>query len=234
MMGGEFCVNATRAFAALLAEEGKLSPESGGLGGDRERIRDAGTPARPRPASGRPPFRSAVLLDLPQAPPLENVAPGMYLVRVPGIAHLVLDAAAHPLPADKDRTLAALFARFGLLGEDAAGCIWLHREPSGLRITPFVWVRGPGRPTPRRPAFRDIGCVHRLPGRLQRRGELSLMQPAVSRCCRAGRIPPIPEVGPRGSAGLSGAIARGDVFVECLDGEGRTGGDPHPSSSQDF
>ena len=33
MMGGEFCVNATRAFAALLAEEGKLSPESGGLGG---------------------------------------------------------------------------------------------------------------------------------------------------------------------------------------------------------
>lgn len=48
MMGGEFCVNATRAFAALLAEEGKLSPESGGLGGivsvsgmpERLRVRD--------------------------------------------------------------------------------------------------------------------------------------------------------------------------------------------------
>lgn len=65
-------------------------------------------------------FESAVLLDLPQAPPLENVAPGMYLVLVPGIAHLVLDAAAHPLPAEKDRDTAALFARFGLLGEDAA------------------------------------------------------------------------------------------------------------------
>lgn len=144
MMGGEFCVNATRAFAALLAEEGKLSPESGGLGGI---VSVSGMPERLRVrvrrlAAHR--FESAVLLDLPQAPPLENVAPGMYLVRVPGIAHLVLDAAAHPLPADKDRDTAALFARFGLLGEDAAGCIWLHREPSGLRITPFVWVRGTG------------------------------------------------------------------------------------------
>ena len=144
MMGGEFCVNATRAFAALLAEEGKLSPESGGLGGI---VSVSGMPERLRVrvrrlAAHR--FESSVLLDLPQAPPLENVAPGMYLVRVPGIAHLVLDAAAHPLPADKDRDTAALFARFGLLGEDAAGCIWLHREPSGLRITPFVWVRGTG------------------------------------------------------------------------------------------
>ena len=115
MMGGEFCVNATRAFAALLAEEGKLSPESGGLGGI---VSVSGMPERLRVrvrrlAAHR--FESAVLLDLPQAPPLENVAPGMYLVRVPGIAHLVLDAAAHPLPADKDRDTAALFVRFGLI-----------------------------------------------------------------------------------------------------------------------
>lgn len=57
MMGGEFCVNATRAFAALLAEEGKLSPESGGLGGIVSVSGMPGTPARPRPASGRPLFR---------------------------------------------------------------------------------------------------------------------------------------------------------------------------------
>lgn len=41
MMGGEFCVNATRAFAALLAEEGKLSPGKRRAWRDRERIRDA-------------------------------------------------------------------------------------------------------------------------------------------------------------------------------------------------
>ena len=94
MMGGEFCVNATRAFAALLAEEGKLSPESGGLGGI---VSVSGMPERLRVRVRRLAahcFESAVLLDLPQAPPLENVAPGICLVRVPGIAHLVLDAAA--------------------------------------------------------------------------------------------------------------------------------------------
>lgn len=68
MMGGEFCVNATRAFAALLAEEGKLSPESGGLGGI---VSVSGMPERLRVhvrrlAAHR--FESSVLLDLPQAP----------------------------------------------------------------------------------------------------------------------------------------------------------------------
>ena len=67
MMGGEFCVNATRAFAALLAEEGKLSPESGGLGGI---VSVSGMPERLRVrvrrlAAHR--FESSVLLDLPQA-----------------------------------------------------------------------------------------------------------------------------------------------------------------------
>ena len=178
MMGGEFCVNATRAFAALLAEEGKLSPESGGLGGI---VSVSGMPERLRVRVRRLAahcFESAVLLDLPQAPPLENVAPGICLVRVPGIAHLVLDAAAHPLPADKDRDTAALFARFGLLGEDAAGCIWLHREPSGLRITPFVWVRGTGT------TYAETACGSgTLAASIVCRGvygdggELSLMQP---------------------------------------------------------
>ena len=226
MMGGEFCVNATRAFAALLAEEGKLSPESGGLGGI---VSVSGMPERLRVRVRRLAahcFESAVLLDLPQAPPLENVAPGMYLVRVPGIAHLVLDAATHPLPADKDRDTAALFARFGLLGEDAAGCIWLHREPSGLRITPFVWVRGTGT------TYAETACGSgTLAASIVCRGvygdggELSLMQPGGEPL----RVVPDGSVYPGGWAAWVGGpvrcIARGDVFVECLDGEGRAG---HP------
>ena len=225
MMGGEFCVNATRAFAALLAEEGKLSPESGGLGGI---VSVSGMPERLRVRVRRLAahcFESAVLLDLPQAPPLENVAPGICLVRVPGIAHLVLDAAAHPLPADKDRDTAALFARFGLLGEDAAGCIWLHREPSGLRITPFVWVRGTGT------TYAETACGSgTLAASIVCRGvygdggELSLMQPGGEPL----RVVLDGSVYPGGWAAWVGGpvrcIAWGDVFVECLDGEGRAGG----------
>lgn len=251
MMGGEFCVNATRAFAALLAEEGKLSPESGGLGGI---VSVSGMPERLRVrvrrlAAHR--FESSVLLDLPQAPPLENVAPGMYLVRVPGIAHLVLDAAAHPLPADKDRDTAALFARFGLLGEDAAGCIWLHREPSGLRITPFVWVRGTGTTYAETACgSRDIGCVHRLPGRLRRRG--GAVADAAGRraaACRAGRIRLSRRLGRVGRRACQ-AHSPGGCFCGMSgwrrENRGKGGEtllkkgfpslppDPHPSSSQDF
>ncbi len=235
MMGGEFCVNATRAFAALLADEGRLSPEGDGLEGF---VSVSGMPERLRVRVRRLAphrFESAVLLDLPEAPPLEAVAPGMHLVRVPGIAHLVLDAAVHPLPADKDRDTAALFARFGLLSEDAAGCIWLHREPSHLRITPFVWVRGTGT------TYAETACGSgTLAASIVCRsvygdgGELSLMQPGGEPLC----VVQAESARSGGWAAWVGGpvrrIARGDVFVECLDGEGRTGGDPHPSSFQDF
>ena len=229
MMGGEFCVNATRAFAALLAEEGRLSPEEAPEGnalcgtvsvsGVSERLRVRVRRLAPHR------FESAVLLDLPEAPPLEAVAPGIHLVRVPGIAHLVLDAATHPLPADKDRGTAEFFSRFGLLGEDAAGCIWLHREPSGLRITPFVWVRGTGT------TYAETACGSgTLAASIVCRdvhgdvGDLSLMQPGGEplRVVEAG------SAHPGGWAAWVGGpvrfLARGDVFVECLGGEKGIGG----------
>ena len=120
---------------------------------------------------------------------------------------------------------AALFARFGLLGEDAAGCIWLHREPSGLRITPFVWVRGTGT------TYAETACGSgTLAASIVCRGvygdggELSLMQPGGEPL----RVVPDGSAYPGGWAAWIGGpvrrIARGDVFVECLDGEGRTGG----------
>ena len=170
MMGGEFCVNATRAFAAQLFEEGRLTPEGEASGGV---VSVSGMPERlrvrvRRVAPGR--FESAVLLDLPEAPPLERVAPGIHLVRVPGIAHLVLDATAHPLPVDKDRDTAALFARFGLLDEDAAGCIWLRRGPSGPSITLCSGPRNRDDLCGNGLRVRDAGGVGRLPRRVRRCG----------------------------------------------------------------
>lgn len=230
MMGGEFCVNATRAFAALLAEEGRLSPEGGSPEGNALYgiVSVSGMPERLRVRVRRLAphrFESAVLLDLPEAPPLEAVAPGIHLVRVPGIAHLVLDAVAHPLPADKDLGTAAFFARFGLLGEDAAGCIWLHREPSGLRITPFVWVRGTGT------TYAETACGSgTLAASIVCRdvhgdgGDLSLMQPGGEPL----RVALAESVHPGGWAAWVGGpvrlLAQGDVFVECLGGENEIGG----------
>ncbi len=220
MMGGEFCVNATRAFAALLADEGVLEPEGDALGGQ---VSVSGMPGVLRVRVRRLTpclFESAVLLDLPESPSVRAVAPGIWLVRVPGIAHLVLDAEVHALPRDKDSDTAELFARFGLLEEEAAGCIWLHRE-GGLRITPFVWVRATET------TYAETACGSgTLAASLVCRnvcgdtGVLRLMQPG-------GEPLTVSEAGDgpgRGwSAWVGGPVrllARGEVFVEALH-EGR-------------
>ncbi len=153
MMGGEFCVNATRAFAALLAEEGKLSPESGGLGGDRERIRDAGTPARPRPASGRPPFRVLRPLGFCRKRPRWRtwlracILSGCRALRIwcwmpPRIRSPPTRIGTPPrcLP------VSGCWVR---MPPGASGFI-VNRPACGLRL--LYGYAGPGRPTPRRPA----------------------------------------------------------------------------------
>ena len=220
MMGGEFCVNATRAFAAQLFEEGRLTPEGEASGGV---VSVSGMPERlrvrvRRVAPGR--FESAVLLDLPEAPPLERVAPGIHLVWVPGIAHLVLDAAAHPFPVDKDRDTAALFARFGLLDEDAAGCIWLRRGPSGPSITPFVRVRETGT------TYAETACGSgTLAASVVCRavygdaGELVLMQPGGEALRVAQAEPSHPGGWAAWVGGPVRLLARGEVFVDCLEEE---------------
>ena len=145
MMGGEFCVNATRAFAVDLLRDGRLNPEQNGW--HRGRVRVSGLNAvltvRAR-ACGGARYEAAVLLDLPAPPPVEELAAGISLVRVPGIAHLVIDAAVHPLPTNVLTDTEALFRRHDLWEEDAAGCIWLHRSENGLSITPYVRVKATG------------------------------------------------------------------------------------------
>ncbi len=186
MMGGEFCVNATRALAALLLDEGGLQPESrpepaeeaarGGAparddGGDwligQVSVSGADAPLTVRarwvgePANGR--AETAVRLDRPSPTCFERPGPGLRLVRLPGITHLVLDADRHPLPPDGPAD--DCFARYNLLEEEAAGCIWLRRadetssapqtvevDSDGMKearkarwlLTPFVRVRDTG------------------------------------------------------------------------------------------
>ena len=160
MMGGEFCLNATRSLAALLLSEGKLAPAPV-LNGAAEDGRNwheglVSVSGMPVPLHVRARFldegccvEAGVLLELPKAPVVHRLEEGLYEARVPGITHLVLDADVHPLPEDPSAETRTRLADAGLLSGEAAGCIWLHglrdlSEQGEAAISPFVWVRDTG------------------------------------------------------------------------------------------
>ena len=176
MMGGEFCVNATRAAAMLLAVDGRLMPMSGSedaapvwggeimVSGMDAAVHVMASPdtaalaAAARTCSGPPPvspaqgpggvpllFCAARVTCSADAVHCEAVRPGVTLVRMPGMSHLLLDTASHPLPALsggawKDQS-ALWRASCGLAGEPASGVIWFRREERAFRIWPAVEVR---------------------------------------------------------------------------------------------
>ncbi len=144
MMGGEFCINATRALAVLLARAGRLAAGPDGLLLGRAVVSGAAHPLelRVRPGVHAAVFEAGALLEHPCPPATEPVAPHIMMVRVPGITHLVLDASRVPLSDNPENTAATLRARFGLEEETAVGCIWAH--PGSGHMFPVVWVRKTG------------------------------------------------------------------------------------------
>lgn len=176
MMGGEFCGNACRSLAALLALKRVLVAGPGGLmSGEIESsgvegplpVRVVLTAQGPDAAvrmplppvagnasggknasagKGAPDEMEAGAGNAPPCPPdlsraVTHLDEGMALVRLPGIVHLLLDAALHPFPeAWRDRAR-ALIDLHGLSDEPAAGCIWHHGPLAAPGITPVVRVR---------------------------------------------------------------------------------------------
>jgi len=153
MMGGEFCINATRAAALVLALDGLL-PETDAPGNHEGFITTSGAtePVRVRvrrQSSGILPLatkedEAAIALPLAstaQTDLVQEHAPGQILVRLPGITHLLLDAAKHPLPDHPLVAAEAKLTEYELKKEDAAGVIWHTSEPDGTAsITPIVHV----------------------------------------------------------------------------------------------
>lgn len=154
MMGGEFCLNATRAFAALLAFEGKLKESLEGLTlyyhGHLE-TSGLDTPVAVRvKLHDEATALASVRLHLPpsSAPecPEPHVCPGVWLVRLPGIQHLLVDVAQHHLPLNRDALKADSARwrnRFGLESQPAAGVIYYElpkHDERHMRIVPVVWV----------------------------------------------------------------------------------------------
>lgn len=144
MMGGEFCINAARSMAVLMAQSGRLrpAPENRLLGHVTVSGTDDPLLLKVRSLDHEALFEAAVRLEYARPPLVEDVAPEIRLVRLPGITHLILNARRTPASETPETTAAELRARFDLEREPAVGCIWTDRETG--RITPVVWVRQTG------------------------------------------------------------------------------------------
>lgn len=143
MMGGEFCLNATRAFALLLADEGLLPQVSPTVWEGEVLSSGAAAPVLVRverdadgqngPWGG---WAASARIDLAGAPPPVFYPEGEALIRLPGISHILMGDAA-PEPAATAEICSRARARHCLENEDAAGCLWLR----GRDLHPAVWVR---------------------------------------------------------------------------------------------
>ncbi|BDV01499.1 hypothetical protein TDMWS_15840 [Thermodesulfomicrobium sp. WS] len=140
MMGGEFCGNACRALAVLLAEEGLTAS------GEEVLIHAAGAL---EPVALRAILHDGVWQAWVRLPSgvgqARHVEPGAWLVRLPGIVHLLLDAERFFFSAQTCVEDAARWRmRLGLETEAAVGCIWFSHADGVLRIHPVVWVQATG------------------------------------------------------------------------------------------
>ena len=141
MAGGEFCVNASRAFGALLALESPASEENG-----QEEISVSGWegPVLLTVRGRAPRWQVAARLTLPpntRPETAHGLPAGARLVRLPGISHLLLPLGDDTLPQDLYGSARAMLERAGLLAEAAAGVIWWRPKGHGFAMTPVVHVR---------------------------------------------------------------------------------------------
>ena len=147
MAGGEFCGNASRAFGALMAfaETVDSGAQSGQCAGGREYRYDAQGSGWPTPLALRvrgalPLWDVEARLRLPHCP-VENPGVDEYLVRLPGIAHLLLNADTHFFPDDYEAAAAHMRDIRGLADLPAAGVIWWRKCQGRLEMIPLVHVR---------------------------------------------------------------------------------------------
>lgn len=143
MAGGEFCVNATRCFGALLdlcaLRQGiHFSPSSPRA----YLVRVSGWPdSIPLRVTGSlPSWQVEATLRFRSLPVLQREA-GKDLVEFPGIAHLLINTALHPAPRPSPEEGMRILRETGLASREAAGAVWWRKQGNGLSIDPIVYVR---------------------------------------------------------------------------------------------
>ena len=147
MMGGEFCLNATRAFASVLDSLGileRVGDVSSGfveVSGVDEKVA-----VRVTHSENALPFAEACL-HFEELPKPELLPGGLRLMRVPGIAHIVqsgtVPSSSELAPFCKEQRRALSLER-----EEAVGHLWLDvpdgaalEDEASLGLSPVVWVR---------------------------------------------------------------------------------------------
>lgn len=143
MMGGEFCLNATRSFAVLLAEKGLLARDGNAFCG---RVEVSGVPdtvaVRVTFQEHALPFAEACLHF--SALPEPEAFPGdVSLIRVPGIAHIV-QTGSMPSFEELPFFCARQRQECAVAGEEAVGHLWLADDGEKVDLAPVVWVRDTG------------------------------------------------------------------------------------------
>lgn len=139
MMGGEFCGNACRCVATLLAmetgQDGEWAIDVSGV--DRPIKVWANTHGTATEAWSEVPVHTT-----PDC--ITEVNVGIHRVDMDGITHLLLDAERHMLPEDFEEASTWLRKEFELEDLPAVGCIWYMDDEGEHAIFPSVWVRDTG------------------------------------------------------------------------------------------
>lgn len=213
MAGGEFCVNASRAFGALLALS---EARAGGRWQGEIRVSGWEGEVALTVRGAEPRWDVSARLELPADVRPEGHAGGR-LVRLPGISHLLLPLEGDGAPRDLLARARTALDAAGLLIEAAAGVIWWQPLPEGARMVPVVHVRDAGT------LVAENACGS---GALALALELAeshglercqLRQPSGS--VLEVRLAPSPEDG-RITAEISGPVtllARGRVWLDAAD-----------------
>jgi len=165
MAGGEFCANALRSAAALIVYDyqnsrklkqvvdfSRIIVEEPTFSFKLE-VSGIGEPVRVRVEERAGSLLSEAEVPLPdgkdilvkQKLTLGGIEVFCSLVRLRGIAHILVDETSLPFKPDEAYyrpLLAEAIEVFGLKGEDAVGLIWCHKVAEGsLSINPVVWVK---------------------------------------------------------------------------------------------
>lgn len=140
MAGGEFCVNAARAFGALI----DMNERGENASPMREyEIEISGWPDKIAlvVSGAAPDWRIAARCLLPPCP-IELVDKRHCLVHLPGIRHLLYFGGAADLPENAEHILSSekKCRQFGLAGPGALGIVHCRQNASSYNILPYVKV----------------------------------------------------------------------------------------------